>query len=354
MDGTVTTLARLVLVAALSLPAGEASAVSARPDGPALSDPSIGEQEADLATRRANPPTFMPSTAPTLRVPIPGNPHTGEIAAGLRASEIGVPTGRLYAEGSFLVRRAGVMLQAPSGEWIFIFNPSQSGEMDVPMVLAPSAELDHVLPMIAQDALPRQLTLTGQVLVYAGRNYLIPLSIIDSPPPTNPPTAPDQTVPDVPLDSGETAPTPPARTARELADDPDVSSLIADLEARRNVPRGLAPRAAAPAPMREGLLSQTSIQTIPEGTMLVRRRARMVREPSGAWVLTLDNDSGRDAARLIVLPCQNLTAMERLASGLTEEAQFEVTARVLTFQGRNYALPLLYSLLRSSDVRGLQ
>ncbi len=88
--------------------------------------------------------------------------------------------------------------------------------------------------------------------------------------------------------------------------------------------------------------------------MLVRRRARLVREPSGAWALALDNDTGQDATRLVILPCQNLAAMERLAAGAAEEAEFEVTTRVLTFQGRNYAMPLMFSLMRAGDVRSLQ
>jgi hypothetical protein len=46
--------------------------------------------------------------------------------------------------------------------------------------------------------------------------------------------------------------------------------------------------------------------------------------------------------------------MERLAAGAAEEATFEVTARVLSFQGRNYAMPLMFSLMRAEDVRGLQ
>jgi hypothetical protein len=150
-------------------------------------------------------------------------------------------------------------------------------------------------------------------------------------------------------------------TAEDLAADPDVAELIADLEAQRDVPRGLAPQGGGPAVERESLLAPTEIQTLPEGSMLVRRRARMVREASGAWALVLDNDSRveamgptGDATRLVILPCQNLAAMERLAAGAAEEATFEVTARVLSFQGRNYAMPLMFSLMRAEDVRGLQ
>lgn len=322
----------------------------AQMDDPALDDPSVAEQEAELAARRASPITIMPATDPVVRTPIPGQAASDEITPGLRGSDLGVPVGSLLAEGTFLVRRAGAMLRAPSGEWIYVFAPGPDGVIQTPMVLVPSAELEKVLPVIAADPTPRPLTATGQVLVYAGRNYLVPLAIADGPAP-----APDAPAPaDAPTDApGEPSPQPP--TADDLAANPDVAALIADLEARRNVPRGLSPRALeAPAPSRESLLTPTEVDTLPEGTMIVRRRARMVRESTGAWALALDNDSGREASRLVILPCQNLAAMERLAAGSAEEAEFEVTARVLTFQGRNYAMPLMFWLMRATDVRALQ
>ena len=331
---------------------------SSGPDVPALTDPSVEQEGADLASRRANPPTIMPSAEPTVRVPIPGQPGVGEITPGVAGEALGVPVGRLYAEGSFLVGRVGAMLRAPSGEWIFVFAPSPTGEIDTPMVLAPSSELEAVLPVVAEQEIARPLMITGQVLVYAGRNYLVPLAIADAASFVQPAgeqtddQGNDGTPEPTPAESPTQAPTPP--TTEDLAADPDVASLIADLEARRNVPRGLAPRNAAAAPGRESLLEPTPVETIAEGTILVRRRARMVREATGAWTLVLDNDGGAEAASMVILPCQNLAAMERLAAGLAEEAQFEVTARVLTFQGRNYAMPLMFSLLRASDVRGLQ
>ncbi|MCA9288911.1 MAG: hypothetical protein KDA05_10030 [Phycisphaerales bacterium] len=348
---------------ALLLGAGEALAAAQPddpprpPDAPALTDPSVEQEQADLSTRRANPPTIMPSSEPTVRAPIPGQPDPREITPGIPGDALGVPVGRLYAEGSFLVRRVGAMLRAPSGEWIFVFAPSPTGEIDTPMVLAPSSELEAVLPIVAEQESPRPLMVTGQVLVYAGRNYLVPLAISDAAAFAQPPAEhPDGALEDQqpPPGAGE-SPTPSQPpTMQELAADPDVASLIADLEARRNVPRGLAPRTAAAAPGRESLLEPTAVETIQEGTILVRRRARMVRETTGAWTLVLDNDGGFEAAGMVILPCQNLAAMERLAAGQADEAQFEVTARVLTFQGRNYAMPLMFSLLRASDVRGLQ
>ncbi|MEZ6234012.1 MAG: hypothetical protein R3B68_07470 [Phycisphaerales bacterium] len=328
------------------------------PNAPSLTDPSVEQEQADLSSRRANPPTIMPSSEPTVRAPIPGQPDTGEITPGIPADALGVPVGRLYAEGSFLVRRVGAMLRAPSGEWVFVFAPSPTGEIDTPMVLVPSSELEAVLPVVSDHEVARPLMVTGQVLVYAGRNYLVPLAIADAAGFVQPEPEPAEgdmegDRPD-PANTGSPtdAPTPP--TTEQLAADPDVASLIADLEARRNVPRGLAPRGAAPTPGRESLLEPVAVETIQEGTILVRRRARMVRESTGAWTLVLDNDGGTDAAGMVILPCQNLAAMERLAAGQADEAQFEVTARVLTFQGRNYAMPLMFSLLRASDVRGLQ
>lgn len=339
---------------------------------PSLDDPSVAQQEAELASRRANPPTIMPAANPVVRTPIPGEPASGEIAPGLSAEDLGVPMGSLYAEGTFLVRRAGAMLQAPSGEWIYVFAPSPTGQFDTPMVLVPSAELEHVLPTISADSTPRPLVVTGQVLVYSGRNYLVPLAIADAPlqamTPAGEAAQPAQpepgasasnagasqppAAPDTPDATEASVAEPP--TAEQMATDPDVASLIADLQSRRNVPRGLAPRAAETGTTRESLLTPTAIQTLPEGTMIVRRRARMVRETSGAWALALDNDAGQDATRLVILPCQNLSAMEKLAAGQAEEAEFEVTARVLTFQGRNYAMPLMFWLMRGTDVRALQ
>lgn len=93
-----------------------------------------------------------------------------------------------------------------------------------------------------------------------------------------------------------------------------------------------------------------------EGTLLLRRPARMLRNAQGAWALVFDNDDTDSFADdgLIVLPCRALMRMEQWAMQQGDAARFLVSGRVYTYEGQSYLLPTLAQRLGASDLNSIQ
>ncbi|MBC7835607.1 MAG: hypothetical protein H7Y88_10985, partial [Phycisphaerales bacterium] len=86
-----------------------------------------------------------------------------------------------------------------------------------------------------------------------------------------------------------------------------------------------------------------------EGTFLPSRRGRMVRAPEGEWMYVFDADArGLSEAPMVLMPCQNLAAMERITAQRGEGATFTVSGQVFAYKGKNYLLPALYIVNRAS------
>ena len=100
-----------------------------------------------------------------------------------------------------------------------------------------------------------------------------------------------------------------------------------------------------------------------EGSIVVSRRARMVRGREGTgWALVFDNTAAPTVVAatataastpppspasappspdvpMILQPCQKLAEMERLALQFGDALTFTVSGQVFVFKGRNYLLP---------------
>lgn len=85
------------------------------------------------------------------------------------------PKGKLLPEGSFIVNRLGRMIRAEhGGNWLFAFDSDGDAQQDPPMVLLPSRRLEQMEKLAQERGDALQLVVSGKVLVYHKRNYLLP------------------------------------------------------------------------------------------------------------------------------------------------------------------------------------
>lgn len=307
-----------------------------RPDpatDPELSDPAVDAQAREMI-RRPDAPALSPS-------------NDGGAADGpdLSAYDAGAPpvgSAPLRREGTFLVRQRGSMVRLRNGEWLMVFHRDAQGRSERPMVLVRSANLARMEQLGGTDPEAQAFIITGQVLVYRGVNYLLP---------TAPPVlARSGSGPAAP---GERASNPPASVP---AGDPGTEDLIRVLEAQLDRPRGLGLARAPDAPSPDGA-SDRKPTILPEGSMVIRRRGRLVRTSAGDTALAIDADADTPPALdppMVLAPCLLLERMERVALDRGEEMTFEVTGRVLAYQGRNFLLPTMFRVYQPGDVERRQ
>lgn len=274
----------------------------------------------------------------------PVTPTISEGLPGLAGEDIAVPRGRLIREGSFLVQREGVLVRSPTGEWIVVFSPSSEdgGQPDrlPPMVLLPNRALALMEAALGDKPEGLVVTLTGEVLVYHDRNYLlVTLYSIDSIDTTEPPASPNTETPDAP---------PPSTLSP--SEDPRVQALIADLERRRT-------------PGTRDSVTESDLATRPvaagssgrDGALMVRQRGRLIRSGGGQWHFAPDTDAeGNREGAIPLLPCQALVEIERLGERRGESLVVELSARRYSYEGRTALLPTMFLLPGPTDVKPLQ
>ncbi|MBL8990810.1 MAG: hypothetical protein JNJ48_04430, partial [Phycisphaerae bacterium] len=94
-------------------------------------------------------------------------------AAPVPAPRIG---GRLLREGAFLTGRRGRMVRADDGHWVFAFDNSTSSRAEPAMILLPCLTMAAMEKVAERAGDASTMTISGQVFVYKGRNYLLPTS----------------------------------------------------------------------------------------------------------------------------------------------------------------------------------
>ena len=254
----------------------------------------------------------------------------------------------LLPEGAFLAKRRGTMVKSGSGEWVFVFYPDAEGNAEPPMTLLPSAALERMEEVTLRREVRPEFILTGQVFAYERTNYLLPTAFsVATPPPAPGSEAPEQD-PAPPEGGAEAAPASPLDQA--------VEALVKRIEAERPGERALGDTSVLAEAVDPGRAGPAGVEARPDGELLVRRRARLIRM-AGAWRLAIDNDPDgphRSATMMVVLPCLNLERMERLAAERGENQTFEVSGIVTQYRRANYIVPTIYRLTRPGDVAPLQ
>ncbi|MDX9910221.1 MAG: hypothetical protein RBS39_00170 [Phycisphaerales bacterium] len=347
------------------------STARAQVDDPALDDASVDEVQEQMRSRPRTTEAIPSIAKPAVR-PASSLPPDPELARWLSDRGIGVPMGQVLPAGTFLSRRSGVVLRAPTGERIMAFAPHEADDPSLPpMVLLPCSTLMRMDAVTLEGEGMLPTVISGETTVYRGRNYLLPtafapLSVNQSPEATAPSTRP-ATGANPPTDEpADGNPTPAGRATGEidpdeLGADPRVRELMEELALRRGGPRGIsateggegAPsQAAGPTPSAQ----RQTPGLFPEGEFLSRRRARLVRLNASAWGVAFDSSAmppGRSDAPLTLLPCDTLERLERLAERTERDLVLEISGRVYTYEGANYLLPVLATLLPPDDLRGM-
>lgn len=249
---------------------------------------------------------------------------------------------RLLAEGTFLSRRMGRVIRGPGGRLIFVPDAGERRPGESPMLLAPCRTLQRLERALRDEPARDRFAITGEILVYHDRNLLLPTAFARG-------EASNRSEPSAAPASPEQAPA--------LANDPEVADLIEALSTGDRGTRALGTMPSAePSEDDPTARDGASLSVGREGASIIRRRARLVRDGSGAWTLTFDNgvqNAGGDAP-LIVLPCRLLMAMERRAEIRGEDLDIIVSGRVFGYNGQGYILPTLYQVVPRDGINPLQ
>ena len=305
---------------------GQAPATKPAED-PALTSPGTEQQLRDLPGRGTPEGLVYPNKAAVQPRGVVGVPAPEGV-------NFSVPGRRSYPEGTFVSQRRGRVVRAKGGEVVWVPGLPAAGEAgDPPMILARCATLEQLEAALAVTP-EAGVVVSGQVFVYRGRHYLLPTTF-----------AVDLVMEKSVEKAAE--PAPAERAPGEIA----AEDLIRQLETQRGAPK------AVEAPAGEGGAERLA-GVANEGTLLVNRRARLVRVAAdeGRFGAAFDKGAGGDKARMgamPILPCAALEGLEFLAANRGENVSFYVSGRVFVYNGRNYLLPTLVQATRAGDIAPL-
>ncbi|MBL0869607.1 MAG: hypothetical protein IBJ18_03415 [Phycisphaerales bacterium] len=89
-----------------------------------------------------------------------------------------IPTAKLLREGTFVTSKRGRMTRGGSGDWQINFDADAEGRIDPPMGLMPCMNLQAMEKLVEKGGDSVTFTISGQVFLYKGRNYLLPTMYI--------------------------------------------------------------------------------------------------------------------------------------------------------------------------------
>jgi hypothetical protein len=310
---------------------------------PGLSDPSLEDEI--TGHRKGGPPPAAIAPTP----PKPAQRAVPPIAApvmdapGLSNVDFSLPSKRFYPEGALLPARKGQVLRARTGEMIFVPDKGD-GAPEPAMVLLGCQRLSQLEAAAAAPGFTGSVTLGGQVFVYRDRHYLLPGVF--------------STQTEAREDQKAKEPKEP-KQPKEPSKDPRAEDLIKELETQRGAPRALDPamRKGAPVTPAPSTGGKEARPVLTEGTALVMRRGRLVRLPGddGRFAFAFDNDLNSPApAPMALLACGELQQLEMLATTRGEDVVYKISGRVMSYQGRNYLLPVMHQVVETGAIVPMQ
>jgi hypothetical protein len=243
------------------------------------------------------------------------------------------------------------------------------GDQPIPeykLIMLPSTtlqEMQRVLELTPEQEIAFEVT--GQVLVFRGRNYLLAAhaarlshtQATATMPATNAPmtTNSASTMPDTqPGESAEDIMRSLERsigeTPRHIASEVDAvehspSLTVSDTAGDRLGFNVDAAALAAP--------SANGEKALREGTSIQSRRGKLTRDAAGAWMFVFDADSagtesgsGGADPPVRLLPCLLLEKIEDYARRNPSTSPMLMTGEIFLYNGRNYLLPTVYRVPR--------
>jgi len=368
-----------VLALGMSLPNAAAQlADPSTPAGPTTPD----DPQQDPSQERGG--IIQPVTRPgPARPVVPGLPSLSDAIDGLGGYDVRAPASMLIPEGTFLVRQRGVLIRARTGEWIMAFSqPKDENSRDAPgtatspdaqapalslppMVLLPCWTLSKIEATLMpggvdesigrgeqSDSRPVPIELSGRVLIYHQRNYVLPTvyRFLDPAPESTSPARQGANSPTA--TQSEAARSSPPLAPR--AEDPRVAELIEELEAGRRTgipgrsgidarPSGHAPDAAEPPGAEaagQNLEGQDRSVLIDDGRTIVRSRGHLIRLPDGSWAFSSGSDPDSPGpGPMPLLPSSALEQAERLIQREEESPAVIVSGQIFVYGETRYLLP---------------
>ena len=259
----------------------------------------------------------------------------------------------LLPDSSFLASARGTMDRVEKGHpWIYTIDPDAENSLRQELILLPTRLLEEMEIAILEDpGNTVHFTVSGPVLLYRGRNYLLPQHVeMDTEHASRPGTSqPTEPAAEPPVEaSGET--TPGEASVAEPANFPEdddfepidqgdsISAIVAQLQ--EDV-----------GPLKRGVARPEDHSDSPagveEGELLVSRRGRIIRDRSGAWVVVLDADTwGLMDPPMILLPSRQLVSMEAWARRGGIGRPLLISGEVFTYRGRHFLLPSAWRIPR--------
>lgn len=286
-----------------------------------------------------------------VRPDLPGSP----------ADEIGLTVAApLVREGTFIASARGQAIKGKSGRWFMVFDPDAQDRVFPPMILLPNLNLAAVERSVERNPPGTRMAVTGVTTVYQNHNYLLlsapPLLIradaasTPAPATVTPPPASTEPRPAEQPAAPTDAPTPAA------AGEPSIDEIVAKLDQAAGKVAALAPQRAtnpsvAPTTATPDPAAAGGDAGLLAPGLLASRRGRIFRTPDGALVFAIDNGLGTAVATppMILLPSQNLAALEQIAERAGEAATYTMSGEVVTYRGRNYLLPRSYQANRATE-----
>lgn len=141
---------------------------------------------AEMLRKRRKRPTISPVRDPVI--------EAGQMATPVQSSQADVDTSvlgpapgmskpMLRREGEFTALRRGRLVRTPNSanQMMFVFEVDSRLSPEAPMVLMPCQTLESMERIIAERGDKIVFELSGQVFIYRGTNYLLPL-VMNVPP----------------------------------------------------------------------------------------------------------------------------------------------------------------------------
>jgi len=351
---------------------------------PSLTDPSLDDAALARERRDLTDEVVAPAVARKGPSALPSVP-------GLSSIDYRLPNRKFLPEGTLITGLVGTLVRSPMDDVIFLPDATTADaggttltQTNAPaMVLLPTQKLAQLTAATRGLDADTRIAVSGQAYVYRDRQFLLPTTFAVRPRATAPAPvvapAPTKAVP-----IAATPPVPAAPTADRSTTtaaptaasptDPRVDDLIRDLEAMRGPARVMDPTDSAPTDP-NGPLALNPLPTrpetpgnpleaseggqalTPEGTLIVNRRGRLTRSAAtgGRIAMAFDNDPDSPGqGTMVVLPCALLRSMEEVVATKGDDTAFNVSGRVLVYEGQNYLLPVLFQARQTLDIRPQQ
>ncbi len=351
-----------------------------RPDArtnPLLTDRSLDESMLNRIGKPANKTVVLPTTAPRVDQVVPNQPDNPTLTRLADGSTIVNPPNVLLSEGTFLAGRIGQIVRLETGNLAFL--PAvEEGKPPLPaMALLPSETYAKLEALLDSFDGSLWMSLTGEVMTYHNRNYILPTtfsSVADPTRSTAAQHADTSTRQDQPSNQIPTRPDAAAgsadasnQPAENAVSDPRIDALVQALKAQQHEPKSL------DTTFSQAHSKTPNDNTLPargaNGSLILNQTGRMVRTPGGSWAVQIDNDTdtlatatesneqtpvAKATTQYLLLPCKTVQAMEFQAQQLGDRWVFQVSGNVYRMNNQMYLLPRFFVTLPPSEIDPLQ